>query len=99
MKGSFNSLIDSPVPVIIDAYAEWCAPCRVQSPILKEIASELQDKIRVIKIDVDKNYEIANKFNIRGVPTIMIFKNGEMKYSQAGLHTKHQLMSVLQSIF
>ena len=98
MKGSFNSIIDSPIPVIIDAYAEWCGPCKVQSPVLKEIASELQDKIRVIKIDVDKNYEIASRFNIQSVPTIMIFKNGEMKYRQAGLQTKPQLMSVLQNI-
>ena len=98
MKGNFNKLIDSPVPVLVDAYAEWCGPCKVQSPVLKEVASELGDKVRVIKVDVDKNPEIANRYQIRGVPTVMIFKNGEMKYRQAGLHSKPQLMSVLKNI-
>lgn len=98
MKGNFNELIQSPVPVLIDAYAEWCGPCKVQSPILREIASELGEKVKVIKIDVDKNPQIAGKFGIRGVPTLMIFKNGDMKYRQAGLHTKPQLMNVLNGI-
>lgn len=98
MKGNFNDLIQSPVPVLIDAYAEWCGPCKVQSPILREIATELGEKVKVIKIDVDKNPQIASKFGIRGVPTLMIFKNGDMKYRQAGLHSKPQLMSVLNGI-
>lgn len=98
MKGSFNEIIQSPVPVVIDAYAEWCGPCKVQSPILREIASELGEKVKVIKIDVDKNPQIASRFDIRGVPTLMIFKNGDMKYRQAGLHSKPQLMNVLKGI-
>lgn len=98
MKGNFNKLIESPVPVLVDAHAEWCGPCKVQSPILKEVAAELGDRIKVIKVDVDKNPEIASRYQIRGVPTVMIFKNGEMKYRQAGLHSKPQLMSVLKGI-
>ncbi|HEX2970198.1 MAG TPA: thioredoxin [Bacteroidales bacterium] len=98
MKGSFSEIIQSPVPVVIDAFAEWCGPCKVQSPILKEIASELGNKIRVIKIDVDKNPQVASKFDIRGVPTLMIFKNGDIKYRQAGLHSKPQLMSVINNL-
>lgn len=98
MKGNFNQLIESGIPVIIDAFAEWCGPCKIQSPILKEIATELGDRIRVIKIDVDKNPQVASRFDIRGVPTLLIFKNGDLKYRQAGLHSKPQLMSVLNGI-
>lgn len=98
MKGNFKQIIQSPVPVLIDAHAEWCGPCKIQSPILREIASELGGRIKVIKIDVDKNPEIASKYEIRGVPTLMIFKDGALKYRQAGLHTKPQLMNVLQGI-
>lgn len=98
MKGNFDQIIQSPVPVVIDAFAEWCGPCKVQSPILKEVASELGDKIKVIKIDVDKNPQLAARFGIRGVPTLMIFRNGEMKYRQAGLHSRPQLMNVLKGM-
>lgn len=98
MKGNFSDIIKSPVPVIIDAFAEWCGPCKIQSPILKEVASELGDKVKVIKIDVDKNPSIAAKYDIRGVPTLLIFKNGDMKYRQAGVHSKPQLMSVLMNL-
>ena len=98
MKANFNSIIQSPVPVIVDAFAEWCAPCKVQSPILQELASEMGNRIRVIKVDVDKNPEISYKFQIRGVPTLLIFKDGQMKYRQAGVHTKPQLMKVLEGI-
>jgi len=84
--------------LVVDAFAEWCGPCNVQSPILKEVASELGNRVKIIKIDVDKNPEIANRFHIQGVPTLMIFKNGEIKYQQAGLHTKPQLMKVLLNI-
>jgi thioredoxin 1 len=98
MKANFNTIIDSPVLVVVDAYAEWCGPCRVQSPILKDVADELGDRVKVIKVDVDKNPEIANRFQIKGVPTLMIFKNGNMKYKQAGLHSKPQLINVLMNI-
>ncbi len=95
MNGNFKSLIESPVPVVVDMYAEWCGPCKVQSPILKEVATELGERIKVIKIDVDKNPEIAHQFGIQGVPTLMIFKDGSIKYKQAGVHSKSQLMNVL----
>lgn len=98
MKGNFNQLIESPVPVLIDAYADWCGPCKIQSPILKELATELGDRVKVIKIDVDKNPEIASRYRIQGVPTLMIFKDGIMKYRQAGVHSKPQLMEVLKNI-
>lgn len=98
MKANFNTIINDAKPVIVDFHALWCGPCKVQSPILQEIAGELGERVRVIKIDVDQNQEIANRYQIRSVPTLMIFKNGEIKYKQAGLHTKQQLMGVLQGM-
>jgi thioredoxin 1 len=94
-KGNFNTIIQDPRPVVVDFHATWCAPCKVQSPILMEVASEFGEVIRVIKIDVDNNAGIANRYGIQSVPTIMIFRNGEMKYKQAGLHNKSQLIQLL----
>jgi thioredoxin 1 len=95
MKANFDTLINDTRPVIIDFHALWCGPCKAQSPILKEVASELGERVRVIKIDVDQNPEIASKYHIQGVPTLMIFKKGEIKYKQAGVHSKPQLMNIL----
>ena len=99
MQGNFESIIQDPRPVVIDFHALWCGPCKVQSPILKEVASELGDRIRVIKIDVDQNPDIANRYGIQGVPTLMIFRNGDLKYKQAGVHDKSRLINVLNKTF
>jgi len=95
VKGKFETIINEDRPVIIDFHALWCGPCKVQSPILKQIADELGDRVKVIKIDVDQNQVIAGRFNIRSVPTLMIFKNGEVKYQQAGVHTGPELMKIV----
>ena len=95
MKANFETIINDNKPVIVDFHALWCGPCKVQSPILKEIASELGERVRVIKIDIDQNKELADRYRIQSVPTLMIFKNGEIKYKQSGVHTKQQLMNVL----
>ena len=97
MKGNFNSIIQSELPVLVDFHAEWCGPCKVQSPVLVELARELSGKIRVIKIDVDKNQEIAGRFQIRSVPTLALFKSGQMIWRQSGLMNKNQLLAFLQS--
>jgi thioredoxin 1 len=99
MKANFDTLINDSKPVIIDFHALWCGPCKVQSPILKDLATELGDRVRVIKIDVDQNQEVAARYQIQSVPTLMIFRNGEIRYRQSGVHTKQQIMSVLKDIF
>ena len=95
MKGKFDSIISDARPVIVDFHALWCSPCKMQSPILKEVASELGDRIKVIKIDVDQNNEIANRYNVQSVPTIIIFKNNKLLWRQSGVVSKNQLYSIL----
>jgi len=95
MKGKFESIISESRPVIVDFHAVWCSPCKMQSPILKEVATELGDKIRIIKIDVDQNTEIAGKYSIQSVPTLIIFKSGKLVWRQSGVVSKSQLKSIL----
>ncbi len=95
MKGKFDSLIRDIRPVVVDFHALWCAPCKMQSPILEEIATDIGDKIKVIKIDVDQNSEIARRYNVQSVPTIIVFKNGKLVWRQSGVVSKSQLYNVL----
>ena len=95
MKGKFDSLIYDIRPVIVDFHALWCSPCKMQSPILKEVPNELGDRIKVIKIDVDQNSEIASRYNIQSVPTLIVFKNGKLVWRQSGVVSKNQLYDVL----
>ena len=95
MKGKFDSIISDSRPVIVDFHALWCSPCKMQSPILKEVASELGERVRVIKIDVDANNQIASRYSVQSVPTIIIFKNGRVVWRQSGVVSKSQLKSVL----
>jgi thioredoxin 1 len=97
MKANFQSIINSEIPVLVDFFAEWCGPCKVQSPILKEIAAEMGAKIKVIKIDVDKNQQIASQYNIQGVPTLMLFKNGNTLWRQSGVTAKDQLINIIKN--
>lgn len=95
MKGNFDSIINENRPVIVDFHAVWCAPCKTQSPILKQVADELGERVRIIKIDVDQNQAIASRYQIQSVPTLMIFKNGTIIHKQAGVHSKAQLLNIL----
>jgi thioredoxin 1 len=96
MKGNFDSVIQDTRPVVVDFHALWCSPCKMQSPILKEVAAELGDKVRVIKIDVDSNSQIAGRYSVQSVPTIIVFKNGRVVWRQSGVATKNQLYNVLK---
>jgi len=98
MKGNFDAIINENRPVIVDFHAVWCGPCKTQSPILKQVADELGERVRVIKIDVDQNQAIAGRYQIQSVPTLMIFKNGTIIHKQAGVHTKAQLTTILTNL-
>lgn len=93
MKGNFQKLIEGNKPVLVDFFATWCQPCKMQAPILEQLSSEMQEKIRILKIDVDKNPQIAQMYQIQGVPTIAIFKNGNLVWRNSGVQNIHQLKS------
>ena len=95
MKGNFETIINDSKPVIVDFHALWCRPCKVQSPILKEVVAELGEKVRVIKIDVDQNNALASQYQIQSVPTLIVFKNGKPVWRQSGVVTKAALLGVL----
>jgi thioredoxin 1 len=95
---SFEKLISSEKPIMIDFYADWCGPCKVVGPILKELKAEMGDKIRVIKIDVDKNQEIAGKLGVQSIPTLMIYQKGELKWRTAGVQTKALMKKKLEAL-
>jgi thioredoxin 1 len=96
MKGNFNSIINGDLPVLVDFHAQWCQPCKVQAPILKEVAAALKGKIRVIKIDVDANRLVSTRYHISAVPTLALFKKGEIVWRESGLFSKAQLVNVLE---
>ena len=95
--GKFNEIIKSPVPTLVDFYATWCGPCRAMNPVLDQLKNDMGNQIRVLKIDVDKNPDVADKFKIRGVPTFMLFKNGEVKWRQSGGMDLNTLKSKVRS--
>ncbi len=92
---NFNELIKGEVPVLVDFYADWCAPCRMMPPILKQVKEQLGDKIRIIKIDTDKNPGISETYKIRSIPTMMLFKNGEKTWETSGVMQASQLLTTL----
>lgn len=95
-KTSFQELIQSEKPVLVDFHATWCGPCHAMAPVLKELAGEMQEQVRIVKIDVDRNPAVAGHYQIQGVPTFMLFKEGKILWRQAGMVSKHQLKQVIE---
>lgn len=93
---SFSDIINSDKPVLIDFHATWCGPCKQLSPIIQDVSKEMGESVRVIKIDVDKNQSVAQKYQIRGVPTMMIFKEGKQLWRQSGVLSKEVIKAELQ---
>ena len=97
MKSKFNELLNSETPVLIDFFAEWCGPCKMLAPILKEVKDELGEGIKIIKIDVDKNQQLATKYQVRGVPTMLLFKKGKQVWRQSGVVQKNDIINSIKS--
>lgn len=92
---NFNDLIKSDTPVLIDFFATWCGPCKAMGPILQDVSRKVGDKARVLKIDVDRNQQVAQKYQIQSVPTVMLFKSGKMLWRQSGVVPADQLVKVI----
>ncbi len=95
MKSNFKEIIKSETPVLVDFFADWCGPCKTLAPILKQVKEELGDSVKIVKIDVDKNQPLASEFQVRGVPTMILFKNGKQLWRQSGVLQKNDLVSII----
>lgn len=93
----FSEIINKDKLVLVDFFAEWCGPCKMMTPVLKQVKDNLGDRVSIIKIDVDKNQSLAAKYQVRGVPTLMLFKNGQQVWRQSGLLQKDDLINIITS--
>lgn len=95
-KQTFNEIIQGDKPVLVDFYADWCGPCKMMAPVIKQFALEMGDRIRVLKVDVDRNAAVAANYRIQGVPTLMLFRNGNVLWRQAGVVSGSVLKQVIE---
>jgi thioredoxin 1 len=92
-----NEVIESQIPVVVDFWAQWCGPCKALSPILEDIAQKYTNKVKFVKLDVDSNPSTPPKFGVRGIPTLILFKDGQVKATQVGLLSKADLMQFIDN--
>lgn len=92
-----NEVIDSPTPVLVDFWAEWCMPCRMLGPVIDEVAGDFQGKVKVAKVNVDTDKDLAAKYGIRGIPTVLVFKNGEVVERMVGVQPKQEIAKRLNN--
>jgi thioredoxin 1 len=93
--GKFNQIIQSDKPVLVDFFATWCGPCQMLAPILKDVKTNLGERISIIKIDVDKNQAVAAQYQVRGVPTMILFQNGKQLWRQSGVISKEEIIKII----
>jgi thioredoxin 1 len=96
MKSNFDKIIASDTPVLVDFFADWCGPCKTLAPILKQVKDELGAQVKIVKIDVDKNQPLAQKYQVRGVPTMLLFKDGKQVWRQSGVVQKNAIVETIK---
>lgn len=94
---TFQELIDGDQPLLVDFFATWCGPCKMMQPILEDTSKQLGGKIKIVKVDVDRNQLAASKFQVRGVPTLILFQKGKILWRQSGVVPAHQLKQVIEN--
>ena len=94
----FHELINRNTPTLVDFYADWCAPCRLMPPILKDVKNELGEQVNVLKVDVEKNRKAARKYDIRSIPTLLIFKNGKVMWRKTGVAQAHEITKAVKKM-
>lgn len=94
---TFQELIQDTKPLLVDFSAEWCGPCKIMAPILKDVASRLGETIRIIKVDIDKNPQAAQAYKVQGVPTLILFQNGKQLWRQSGVLQANELIRIIES--